>query len=103
MSKIFIEDDVLSKLNKKYASFEEKDINEQLFNECMDIALSFSKRQLQYALFKINWLSEDVNTGMVPLDATLNFFVSCANAVSGKDVKYRFFSYILEKALEEKS
>lgn len=46
------ESELYRKLDDMYKNKKSKDITQVFFNECIEVALKFSKRDIQFVLFK---------------------------------------------------
>ena len=90
-------------LEDMYGSKKSKDISESFFCECIEVALKYSKREIQFVLFKLKLLSEDTDSGLESVDSLSNSIQKVLDALTGKNTKRTFFIKILEIALEEKT
>ena len=58
------ESELYRKLDDMYKNKKSKDITQVFFNECIEVALKFSKRDIQFVLFKLKLLNVDVDSGI---------------------------------------
>jgi len=89
-------------LDDMYQSKTDKDISENFYNECIDVALKFSKREIKFVLFKLKLLNEDVDSGVENVNTLLNSLQKVLDVLTGKNIKKALIVDILEVALEEK-
>lgn len=87
---------VYKELLEKYEARTE-DLNEEFYKECICCAENYSKRELQFALFILKYMNEDVNTGNGTIDSVLKFF-----KLTGNTLRAAFIMNVLETALEDK-
>lgn len=93
---------LFKELSEMYDVKGEQHISEAFFSKCIDTALSYSKRELRFALFKLRLLNEDVDTGVEGLNALMNSLQKVLDTITGKNIKKAFIITVLETALEEK-
>lgn len=93
---------VYKTLSDAYDEKAEIDISEAFFADCVSLALEFSKREIQFALFKLKWLEKGSDSGSEKIDTILNGGQKILDVITGKNVKRLFIITILEAALEEK-
>lgn len=89
-------------LDDMYQNKKSADISETFFNECIEIALTFSKREIQFALFKLKLLSEDIDSGIEVVNSISNSLQKVLDSLTGKNIKRALIINILEIALDEK-
>lgn len=89
-------------LDDMYQSKTDKDISESFYNECIEVALKFSKREIKFVLFKLKLLNEDVDSGVENVNTLLNSLQKVLDVLTGKNIKKALIVDILEVALEEK-
>lgn len=98
MGKLVEDSKLYAELSKKYDAKGNEDITLSLFNECVDIALKSTKREMQFVLFKLRCLYEDVDTGL----EQVNVIAKVIKLFAGNSMKASFIITVLETALEEK-
>lgn len=87
---------VYKELLEKYEARTE-DLDEEFYEACIHCAGNYSKREIQYALFILKYMNEDVNTGNGTMDSVLKLF-----RLTGNTLRAAFIMNVLETALEEK-
>ena len=97
MGKLAEESKLYAELSKKYDNSENKDINLELFDECVDIATKASKREIRFVLFKLKCLYEDNDIGIEKMD----ILTKVIKLFAGNSIKASFMIAVLETALEE--
>lgn len=73
-------------------------INLEFFNECVDKALDYSKREIKYVIFTLKLLNEDSDTA----SDIANGILKAAKAIVGDSYKASFIIAVLETTLDEK-
>lgn len=91
------------KLDDMYEANKEDDISEAFFSSCISVAKTFSKREIQFVLFKLGLLHEEANTGIEAVTSLLNSLQKVLDSLTGRDLKRKFFITVLKTALEEMS
>lgn len=89
------------KLDDMYEANKGNDISEAFFSSCISVAKTFSKREIQFARFKLSLLHEEANTGIEAVTSLLNSLQKVLDTLTGRDLKRKFFITVLETALEE--
>lgn len=97
------ESELYRKLDDMYNYKKSKDITQVFFNECIEVALKFSKRDIQFVLFKLKLLNEDIDSGIETANSISNSLQKVLDALTGKNIKRALIINILEIALDEKS
>lgn len=98
MGKLVEESKLYAELSEKYDNRTGEDITLELFNECVDTALTSTRREMQFVLFKLNCLYDDASLGHEKLDI-LNAGIK---QLFGDKMKAAFMIKVLETALDEK-
>lgn len=96
------ESELYRKLDDMYKHKKSKDITQEFFNECIEVALKFSKRDIQFVLFKLKLLNEDIDSGIETANSISNSLQKVLDALTGKNIKRALIINILEIALDEK-
>lgn len=102
MASLSSESKLYNKLEEMYNKKAEKDISESFFKECVETASSFDEIELRFALFKLEMLNEDVDTGINSINNSLNALKKLIEILTGKNVKKSFIKAVLEAALSQK-
>ena len=89
-------------LDEMYKNKKEDDISEAFYNECIEVALRFSKREIQFALFQLKLLNKDIDSGIETVNNISNSLQKVLDLLTGKNIKRAFIINILEIALDEK-
>lgn len=98
MGKLIEDSQLYAKLSKKYEERDDKDtVSLQFFNECVDVALEYSRREMRYVIFKLKELYDDKDTGL----DTSNAMIKIATLLAGNSFKASFMISVLETALDE--
>ena len=96
------ESELYRKLDDMYKNKKSKDITQVFFNECIEVALKFSKRDIQFVLFKLKLLNVDVDSGIETVDNISNSLQKVLDVLTGKNIERSLIINILEIALDEK-
>lgn len=96
------ESELYRKLDDMYGKKKSKDISEVFFKQCIEVASKFSKREIQFVLFKLKLLIEDADTGIEFFNILLNGLQKVLDVLTGKNIKKSLIVNVLEIALEEK-
>lgn len=94
--------ELFAKLSEMYEQKTEKEISENFFRECVEIASTFDDIEIRYALFKINMLNEDIHTGNAVSNDILNTLQKLIDILTGKNIKKAFIKAVLEATLANK-
>lgn len=86
-------------LKEKYDTRSNKDITEAFFEECVELASEFSRRQIKFVMFKLSLENE---TGIELFDTVVNGITKTTGLFIGKNYETAFIMSVLETALEEK-
>lgn len=89
-------------LDDMYKNKKDNDISEGFYVECIEVALEFSKREIQFALFKLRLLNEDIDSGIEVVNNISNSLQKVLDSLTGKNIKKTFIINVLEIALDEK-
>lgn len=99
MSKLVNDSELYKKLSDMYDENKETgNINLEFFNECVDKALDYSKREIKYVIFTLKLLNEDSDTA----SDIANGIMKAAKAIVGDSYKASFIIAVLETTLDEK-
>ena len=99
MSKLVNDSELYKKLSDMYDENKETgNINLEFFNECVDKALDYSKREIKYVIFTLKLLNEDSDTA----SDIANGILKAAKAIVGDSYKASFIIAVLETTLDEK-
>ena len=79
-----------------------KTLRKCFFNECIEVALKFSKRDIQFVLFKLKLLNVDVDSGIETVNNISNSLQKVLDVLTGKNIERSLIINILEIALDEK-
>ncbi len=79
------------------------DVTDEFFDSCIDIAKKYTKRNIKFALLKIEWSNQTVDTGFPELDKIANEFSKKTDSFTNRNSKVLFIKSVLEIALEEMS
>ncbi len=96
MGKLREESCLYDKLCQEYER--KTDIDLELFNRCVDIAVEGDKREIKFILFKLRCLYEDIDIG----SEKVNSINKLIKYIAGDTNKASFMITVLETALEEK-
>ena len=113
MSKLVNDSELYKKLSDMYDENKETgNINLEFFNECVDKALDYSKREIKYVIFTLKLLNEDSDTASEVVDILkssahtasdiANGILKAAKAIVGDSYKASFIIAVLETTLDEK-
>lgn len=89
-------------LDDMYKNKKDNDISEEFYDECIEVALEFSKREIQFALFKLKLLNEDIDSGIEAVNNISNSLQKVLDSLTGKNIKRAFIINVLEIAIDEK-
>ena len=99
MSKLVNDSELYKKLSDMYDENKETGIiNLEFFNECVDKALDYNKREIKYVIFTLKLLNEDSDTA----SDIANGILKAAKAIVGDSYKASFIIAVLETTLDEK-
>ena len=99
MSKLVNDSELYKKLSDMYDENKETgNIKLEFFNECVDKALDYSKREIKYVIFTLKLLNEDSDTA----SDIANGILKAAKAIVGDSYKASFIIAVLETTLDEK-
>ena len=99
MSKLVNDSELYKKLSDMYDDNKETgNINLEFFNECVDKALDYNKRERKYVIFTLKLLNEDSDTA----SDIANGILKAAKAIVGDSYKASFIIAVLETTLDEK-
>lgn len=99
MSKLVNDSELYKKLSDMYDENKETgNINLEFFNECVDKALDYNKREIKYVIFTLKLLNEDSDTA----SDIANGILKAAKAIVGDSYKASFIIAVLETTLDEK-
>lgn len=99
MGKLADESKLYEKLLRKYELVTcYNDISLDLYNDCVDISKKFTRREIKFVQFKLNFINENNGHGLEIVDKVVNTI----SDLSGKDKLRRdFMLSVLETALDE--
>lgn len=89
-------------LDDMYKNNNSQDITEDFFKECIVVASKFSKQEIQFVLFKLRLLNENVDSGVDKVNNILNSFQKVLDVLTGKNLKKALITNVLEIVLSEK-
>ena len=95
MSDLKDDSKLYKELSEMYDAKSNKDLD--LFNECVDIAERYSKREMKYVIFRLKAMDDDADTGL----DIVNVPVKILKALVGDSYKSSFIISVLETALDE--
>ena len=99
MSKLVNDSELYKKLSDMYDENKETgNINLEFFNECVDKALDYNKREIKYVIFTLKLLNEDSDTA----SDIANGILKAAKAIVVDSYKASFIIAVLETTLDEK-
>ncbi len=89
-------------LDDMYKNNNSQEITEDFFKECIVVASKFSKREIQFVLFKLRLLNENVDSGVEEVNNILNSLQKVLDVLTGKNLKKALITNVLEIVLSEK-
>lgn len=91
--------ELYDKLLEKYEDNENQDITVEFYGDCIDLCCEFSKREIQFVLFELKYILQDIDTGI----EGMNNFQKLSKTMIRDNRRDSFITNILETALEEKN
>lgn len=89
-------------LDDMYENNNSQEITEDFFKECIEVTSKFSKREIQFVLFKLRLLNENVDSGVEAVNNILNSLQKVLDVLTGKNLKKALITNVLEIVLNEK-
>lgn len=103
MAKIINQSDLYKMLDNAYKSRKNRDLSKELFDELISISLSFDKRDIEFALFEIEYLNFEIDIGIEKINIILNSIQKLLNIFLNRTQKYLLLNSVLTIALNEKA
>lgn len=98
MGKLKDDSELYKKLSETYDSKNSGKHDFELYNECINIALGYDKREIRYVIFSLKSLYGELDTGIESADV----LTKLTKLLAGDSFKASFIISVLEAALEEK-
>lgn len=89
-------------LDDMYKNKKNNDISEEFYNKCIEVSHKFSKREIQFVLFKLKLLNVDIDSGIENVNKITNSLQKVFDYLMGKNIKRAFIINVLEITLDEK-
>ena len=98
MGKLKDDSKLYNVLSEIYDSKKDGEHDLELYNECVDKALDYGRREIRYVIFSLKSLYGEVNTGIESAD----ILTKVTKSLAGDSFKAFFIISVLETALDEK-
>lgn len=98
MSGLKEESKLYMELDQMYSNAAQGKHDFKLYNECVDAAVKFSKREIKYVIFVLKSVHEGADTGVDAADK----ITKVIGVLAGDSFKAAFIVSALETALDEK-
>lgn len=73
-----------------------REITLDVYKRAIEIARKYEKEEVQFVLFKLRYLDNDVETGNDIIDKCLNTTMNGVKSLTGKQYKWAFIYSVLE-------